>query len=142
MIVKRLQFCKHAMTPKHPFSALLERRFLEWQLEIGERKSQADFAKVIGVSRASLTMWMNGNHFPERENVNKLAKVLGMEVYDTLGIPRPNAYLQKIIERFERIPPDKQQKLAEDAERYELNNDAETKHIKATPERRKKTPPG
>lgn len=107
------------MMPRHPFSVLLERKFLQWQIDIGERKSQADFAKLIGVSRASLTMWMNGDHLPERDNVHKVAKVLGNEVYDALGIPRPNPYLQKINQLFEHLSPEHQKKLAEDAERYE-----------------------
>jgi len=107
------------MMPRHPFSVLLERKFLQWQIDIGERKSQAEFAKLIGVSRASLTMWMNGDHLPERDNVHKIAKVLGNEVYDALDLPRPNPYLQKINRLFERLSPEHQKKLAEDAERYE-----------------------
>jgi transcriptional regulator with XRE-family HTH domain len=100
----------------------LERKFLEWQIEMGERKSQADFAELIGVSRASLTMWMNGNHLPEIDNVHKLANVLGVEVYDALDLPRPNPYLHKINQIFDRLSPEHQQRLAEDAERYETTN--------------------
>ena len=106
--------------PRHPFSIMLERKYLEWQIEIGERKSQAAFATLIGVSRASLTMWMNGVHLPERESVEKLAALLGPEIYDALNLTRPNPYLQKINQIFERLSPEHQQKLAEDAERYEV----------------------
>ena len=102
-----------------PFSLFLERKYLEWQIKIGERKSQAEFAKLIGVSRASLTMWMNGIHLPEHESVEKLATFLGPEIYDALDLPRPNPYLQKINQVFERLSPEHQQKLSEDAARYE-----------------------
>jgi transcriptional regulator with XRE-family HTH domain len=118
---------------RHPFSILLERKFLEWQIEIGERKSQSEFAKLMGVSRSALTMWMNGTHLPDRESAGKLAAFLGPEVYDLLDLPRPNPYLQKIKQIFEHIPPDKQQKLAEDAERY-VNQNARSKK---SPARRK-----
>lgn len=104
---------------KHPFSIFLTRKFLEWQLEQGESKSQAEFAGLLGVKRTSLTMWMNGDHLPENENVEKLANVLGPEVYDLLGLPRPDPLLKSINSRWERIPPEKQQKLAELAEQYE-----------------------
>jgi transcriptional regulator with XRE-family HTH domain len=114
---------------KHPFSTFLTRKFLEWQLEQGESKSQAEFANLIGVKRTSLTMWMNGDHLPENENVEKLANFLGPEVYDLLDLPRPNPFLQKINQIFERLSPEHQQKLAEDAERYERNNEANTKRV-------------
>ena len=104
---------------KHPFSIFLTRKFLEWQLEQGESKSQAEFAGLLGVKRTSLTMWMNGDHLPENENVEKIANFLGPEVYDLLGLPRPDPFLQSINSRWDRIPPDKQQKLAELAEQYE-----------------------
>ena len=32
---------------RHPFSILLERKFLEWQIEIGQRKSQAEFGDLV-----------------------------------------------------------------------------------------------
>lgn len=110
--------------PRHPFSALIERKFLEWQLEVG-RKSQLEFAQLIGVSRASLTMWMNGTHFPEIDNVHKLAKVLGNEVYDALDLPRPNPYLQKVNQLFDRLSPDQQKKIADDVEKYQTKNNEE-----------------
>ena len=105
---------------RHPFSTLLERKFLEWQIEMGQRKSQAEFAILLGVSRSALTMWMNGTHLPDRESAGKLANFLGPEIYELLEMPRPNPYLQKINQVFERLSPEKQQKLAEDAERYEV----------------------
>lgn len=104
---------------RHPFSILLERKFLEWQIEIGERKSQAEFARLLGVSRSAVTMWMNGTHLPDIESAKKLATFLGPEIFDLLGLPRPDPHLQKINQIWEHIPPDKQQKLAQDAERYE-----------------------
>jgi len=121
---------------RHPFSALLERKYLEWQIEKGERISQAEFARLIGVSRASLTMWMNGTHLPDLESAKKIANLLGPEIFDALDLPRQNPYLQKINQIFERLSPEHQQKLAEDAERYEMNNDAAnakrvSKHRKA-----------
>ena len=119
----------------HPFTTLLERKFLEWQLETGGRKSQAEFAQYIGVKRGTLTMWLNGDHFPERDNVNKLAKVLGDEVYDAMNLPRPNPYLQTINKVFERLSPEQQQKLAEMAERYEVKSN-DTNSQRASKERK------
>lgn len=108
--------------PKHPFSVFLTRKFLEWQLEEGEPRSQAEFANLIGVKRTSLTMWMNGDHLPGGENVTKLANFLGPEVYDLLGLERPNPDLQAIIARWDRLSPEQQRRLAQDSARYEAEN--------------------
>jgi hypothetical protein len=74
---------------------------------------------------------MNGTHLPDLESAKKIASMLGPEVFEVLGLPRPNPYLQKINQIFERLSPEQQQKLAEDAERYEAN------HISKTSKQRK-----
>lgn len=104
---------------RHPFSVLLERKFLEWQIAQGGRKSQAEFASLVGVSRPAFTMWLNGQHLPDRESAVKLANYLGPEILDALDLPRPDPYLQSINSRWSRIPAEKQRKLAELAEQYE-----------------------
>src|SRR5690348_7245681 len=109
--------------PRHPFSVFLERKYLEWQIEKGERISQAEFARLIGVSRASLTMWMNGTHLPDIDSAKKIASLLGPEIFDALELPRPNPFLQKINKIFDRLSPEHQQKLAEIAEQYETDNE-------------------
>lgn len=120
--------------PRHPFAVLLERKFLEWQLEVG-RKSQADFADLLGVKRTSLTMWMNGTHLPDIESAKKLSNVLGPEIFDILDLPRPNPYLQKINQVFERLSHEQQQKLTEMAERFAGNNN-ESNAKRASKERK------
>lgn len=120
---------------RHPFGTFLERRYLEWQIEIGERKSQAEFARLIGVSRASVTNWMNGENLPDLENAKKIAAVLGPETFDILGMPRQNVYLQKINQLFERLSPEQQRKVADDVEKYQTKNNEE--NAKQSPKRRK-----
>jgi transcriptional regulator with XRE-family HTH domain len=129
-----------SIMPRHPFSILLERKYLEWQIEIGERKPQAEFARLMGVSRASLTMWMNGTHLPDMESAKKIASFLGPEIFDVLGLPHQDPNLQAITNRWDRIPPELQQKLAEDAASYELKNNAQ--NTEELSKRRKKRTAG
>jgi transcriptional regulator with XRE-family HTH domain len=124
--------------PRHPFGSFLERKYLQWQIDIGERKSQAEFARLMGVSRASVTNWMNGENLPDVESAKKIATVLGNEVFDVLGFPTPNPYLQKINQVFERLSAEHQQKLAEMAERYVVSNNEE--NAKRAPKERKTSP--
>lgn len=72
------------------FSQFLEMKFLEWQQSQGGRKTVNEFAAYIGVSKSTISTWWNENRSPEGENVQKLAKKLGIEVYDVLGLPRPD----------------------------------------------------
>lgn len=110
------------------FSDWITRKYLEWQADSGERKTIEEFAAYLGVSRPLLNMWMNGNITkPGRQNIKMLVQIFGLEVYDAIGEKRPNPYLHRIEQIFENIPPDKQQRLAEQAERYETENERSSK---------------
>jgi transcriptional regulator with XRE-family HTH domain len=105
------------------FSDWITKKYLNWQAEVGKRKTIDDFAAYLGISRPLLNMWMNGDKpRPGPANIKLLAELYGHEVYDAVGIPRPNPYLQIITEAFEDIPPDEQRKMAEDAQHYKAVN--------------------
>jgi len=106
------------------FSDWITKKFLDWQAQLGERKTIEDFAAYLGISRPLLNMWMNGDKpRPGRQNIKMLVELYGLEVYDAVGEPRPNPYLHTINQVFERLSPERQRQLAEDAERYETEND-------------------
>lgn len=107
------------------FSEYLESQYLEWQRAQGKRKTIEDFAAWIGVSRPLLNMWMNGNRKPGKESLKLLSGIFGNEVYDVLGYPRPNPYLQKINQLFENLSEEQQRRLAEEADQYLIKNDIE-----------------
>jgi len=74
------------------FPEFLEKKYLEWQLAAG-RKTIVEFSAFLGVSQPLLSMWMNGKKRPGVENIKILSEIFGLEVYDSLGIDRPNPYL-------------------------------------------------
>ncbi len=115
---------------KKSFAAWLEQTYLKWQSDKGKRASLLEFADYIGYSRPLISMWLAGQRLPAEDGITRLAELFGLEVYDVLGLPRPNPYLQKINQIFEHLSPEHQQKLAEDAERYEANNDRISKTSK------------
>jgi transcriptional regulator with XRE-family HTH domain len=105
------------------FPQFLERQYLDWQRREGKRKTLEDFARYLGISRPLLSMWMKGTRRPGSENIELLAETFGLEVYDALELDRPNPYLQRINQLFPKITSERQQKLAEDAERYGSENE-------------------
>jgi len=112
------------------FPEYLEKQFLKWQIVEGRRKTIEEFAEYLEVSRPILNMWMNGNRKPGKENLNLIARKLGNEVFDIAGLPRPNPYLQVITHIFEKLSPEHQRQLADDAERYETINENTRKNSK------------
>lgn len=96
---------------KMKFPQFLEYKFLEWQQREGGRKTVRQFAAYIGVSAASISTWWNENRTPEGDNVRKLADKLGIEVYDALGIPRPDEDLLYITQNWQNYTEEEKQQL-------------------------------
>lgn len=100
------------------FSQFLEIKFLEWQQKEGGRKTVKEFAAYIGVSQSTISMWWNEGRKPEGDNLRKLAEKLGIEVYDILGVPRPDKDLLYLQSIWKELEPEKKTALREQAEKY------------------------
>lgn len=105
------------------FADFLEKQFLRWQQEQGKRKTLDEFADHLHVSRPILSLWLSGKRKPGAENVRGLALVLGLEVYDVLGLPRPDADLHYLTTHWDEIPPAERKAIREQAERYLADNE-------------------
>lgn len=106
------------------FRQYLEQRFLEWQKQQGGRKTVKQFAEYVGVSQSSISMWWGDNErVPEGENVRKIAEKLGLEVYDVLGIPRPDEDLHYLETIWNDLPPKARRVLRQKAEEYKTENE-------------------
>ena len=90
------------------FPEFLERKFLEWQQQQGRRQTIADFAGFLGVSQAVVSMWLNGSRKPNVPSVQLLAREFGLEVYDALGLPRPDESLHYLQQHWDDLPPEQQ----------------------------------
>jgi len=106
------------VTPKGLVGDWLERQFLDWQREQGGRRTVTEFSEWLEVGRDTLNNWMNGRRTPEGESTNLLAAKLGPEIYDVLGLPRPDPMLQAIIRSWGNIPEPRRRRMADEAERY------------------------
>ncbi len=94
-------------------------------LQVGEqgalfvrRKTLDEFADHLYVSRSILSLWLSGKRKPGAENVRSLALVLGLEIYDVLGLPRPDADLHYLTTHWDEIPAAERRAIREQAERY------------------------
>lgn len=99
---------------KSEFSIWLEKCFLDWQNASGERKTIKEFAEYLdNIEPSSLSYYMSGTKEPRGKNVDKIAKILGGEVYTLLGLVNPDPVLKFINSRWEKLNPETQQQIRE-----------------------------
>lgn len=79
------------MVSKAGFGAWLEKKFLEYQTNLGHRVALDEFAQYLQISQSLLSQYLSGDKRPGIRSLSKLEKRLGVEVYDALGLPRPSS---------------------------------------------------
>lgn len=89
----------------------LNKKFAEWEKAQGGRQSFYAFARYLEVSQSGLGQWMTGNGNPSGDDLLSIANKLGPEIYDVMGLPRPNQEAQRVTVSFASLPPDIRQKL-------------------------------
>lgn len=96
----------------------MEQQFLAWQMREGGRKTVTEFARYLGVTRNSLNNWILRGQEPSGDNLETIARKMGPEIYDVLGLTRPDPELQRINSVWDDLSPRERLRLAESAEEY------------------------
>ena len=114
------------------FPNLLDRAFLEYRIKQTRNRlsvSLNSFAYYLDFSPPIVNLWLNGSRLPSQGNVEriipKLVELLDLEVYDVLGLPRPDLNLQRLTRVWSLIPTKFQQSMAEQAEKYAAEGEPE-----------------
>jgi transcriptional regulator with XRE-family HTH domain len=112
------------------FASLLDRAFLEYRIKQTRQRlsvSLNSFASYLDFSPPIVNLWLGGHRLPTEANVErlvpKLVELLDMEVYDTLDIPRPDPFLQRLDKAWPHLSITYRQKLAEMAEIFLQENE-------------------
>ena len=73
------------------FGEWLEKKYLDWQANIGRRASLREFGEAIGIDQKTLANWLRGAHKPNPDYADRISIFLNYDltVYDLLGLPRP-----------------------------------------------------
>ena len=88
-----------------PVSLWLDEKFRAWRAEQrSHRAGVTQFAKYIGIRRDDLNNYMLKGVSPEGERLEKIGQVLGPEIYDRLGLPRPDPQVRQVTEAFMQLP--------------------------------------
>jgi transcriptional regulator with XRE-family HTH domain len=107
------------------FPSLLDRAFLEYRIKQTRQRlsvSLNSFAGYLDFSPPIVNMWLSGSRSPSQANVEriipKLVALLDVEVYDVLGLPRPDVHFQRLTLIWPRIPIENRQEIVELGEKY------------------------
>jgi transcriptional regulator with XRE-family HTH domain len=107
------------------FTDLMDKAFLEFRIKQTRQRlsvSLNSFASFLDFSPPIVNQWLNGSRLPTETNVErmipKLVELLDLEVYDILGIPRPDTYFQQISEIWPNLSMEHRKSLTELAEKY------------------------
>jgi transcriptional regulator with XRE-family HTH domain len=100
------------------FSDYLEKKFIEWQHKSGRRRTLNEFAEYLEMKKSLLSMWLSGDRKPGRDKIEKLAELLGPDVYDALELPRPDPRLVFVRKNWDRISQEGKRRISDEAAKY------------------------
>lgn len=83
----------------------MERKYLEWQVKEGGRRSLDEFARYLDVSRAMISMTIQSKRLPSPEMAYKWSEKLGDEtILDIMGLARTDPQMKRLINLYDTIP--------------------------------------
>lgn len=89
------------------FKGWLEQKYLEWMVQSGKRQTLTAFAEYLGLGQSLVNQYLNGKiSTPSEESVHKMAKQLGPEIYDVLGLVRPDPQTQELMTLLGQLAPE------------------------------------
>ncbi len=88
---------------RNPFAIWFERKFVEWEAVTGRRRTVSEFAEWLNIPRSLCSRYLTGSRSPSRNNVAIIAGRLGPEVYDLLGMQRPDENLRRLQGVWDRL---------------------------------------
>ena len=100
------------------FTALLLRQMQQWESAQGKRATLQGFADHLQVSQPLLSIWLKGDTKPSSDKVELLAAKLGTEVYEVLGLPKPDPDLSRLNQIWPRIPETMRRSIVKQAEQF------------------------
>jgi transcriptional regulator with XRE-family HTH domain len=100
------------------FAALLLHQMQQWESAQGKRATLRGFANHLEVSQPLLSIWMKGNTRPSTEKIELLAAKLGNQVYEVLGLPKPDPDLLRLNQIWPHIPEAMRRSIVKQAEQY------------------------
>jgi len=89
-------------------SRWLDEKLQAWRATQSEgRAGVTQFARHIGITRDDLNNYLLRGARPEGEKLRRIARALGPEIYDLLGLTRPDPQVRQVLAAFLRLSAEK-----------------------------------
>jgi transcriptional regulator with XRE-family HTH domain len=99
---------------KPPFAKWLEKKYIAWLQDRGSIATQKEFAEYLYLDPMTLSHYINGRRkMPDKYSLAKIAERLGPEVYDVLGLARPDKDLKQVTAVWHKISDEAKNKILE-----------------------------
>lgn len=100
-------------------SELLNKKFLQWQVDEGKRKTIAEFASLFGVKHSTMVMWMNGDRSPGPDYQKRIIERYGEEALIAFGEDPDLYYVQSA---WDTLTPETRKAVREQVEQLASKN--------------------
>lgn len=95
------------------FGKWLERKYIAWLAADGQRRTITEFAEWLEIPRPLVSYYMKGTRKPSRKNTDLIAAHLGPEVYDLLGLQRPDPLLQDLQSHWDNLTDEQRHQISQ-----------------------------
>lgn len=100
------------MEDKNAFAKWLEIQYIDWMKDRGEVSSQREFASYLELDPMNLSNYINSKRkMPDPVSIAKIAAKLGPEVYDVLGLARPDPDLKRLTAIWHKLSERTKEKI-------------------------------
>lgn len=115
------------------FASFMLRQMHQWENAQGRRATLQGFADHLQVSQPLLSIWLKGDTKPSTEKIGLLAARLGSEVYEVLGLPKPDPDLTRLNQIWPNIPETMRRSIVKQAEQFVSGTKNETQRRRRNP---------
>ena len=119
---------------KTEVSNWLDRKFLDWQYQQGGTRTLLEFADYLGIKQSTLSHYLSGRRMPNEAAAHLIAAKLGDEIYDLLGMQRPDPMLREMTKHWDQLSDEQQKRLLEYARELRLAREGADVEIKESVE--------
>ncbi len=99
------------MTKNKELANWMENKFIDWIAQTGQRHTVTEFAEWLDIARPVVSRYLSGDRIPSGHNVDKIAYRLGPEIYDLLGLQRPDPLLQRVQSQWDLLTEDEREEI-------------------------------
>lgn len=100
------------MKTKSPFQVWFKREYNRWRRSQGSEEDFLAFCALFGSEPVTVISWIQGEAVPKDAEVLCIAGVLGTEVYQLLGLAKPDMELLQIFNSFGHLRGELRGRLA------------------------------